>query len=225
MKNKSDSNYLFKTKREWAKYRWEFMRRDPAFTSAYDNLLRLWSLYNDGSVSKEDVNKATKEFSIEFEIPYPIAFIDHKKSFEELVQEKGEDSLTVCFLYRYSGTAVSIVSRYEGEVPKDHLMIDINLSIVNSIDALKKLVNWHVDKYWKECFLPKYPDRSTLIKKTNFDMIIQVGDLKKQMKRISLGKLAKIVFPDDPDGKRKVQQHDARYEELINGGWRMFRYP
>jgi hypothetical protein len=62
----------------------------------------------------------------------------------------------------------------------------------------------------------------------DFDKIIQVGDLKKKEKRISWNELGKRCFTKDADPdsrKKKAIQPDARYEELINGGWRDFRFP
>jgi hypothetical protein len=47
MKNQKNNNFLFKTKRQWAKYRWEFMRRDPDFIPRFDNLLNLNNLEVD----------------------------------------------------------------------------------------------------------------------------------------------------------------------------------
>jgi len=78
MDNQKNSNYLFKTKREWVKYRWEFMRRDPDFISAFDNVIRLNKLYNDGKLSEEMLDKAVRKFSKEFEIPQPVCLIDRK---------------------------------------------------------------------------------------------------------------------------------------------------
>jgi len=236
MDNQKNSNYLFKTKREWVKYRWEFMRRDPDFIPAFDNVLRLNNLYNDGKVPEEMLDEAVRKFSKEFEIPQPVCLIDRKKSFDEIELEKGKDSLTICFMYRYFGQAISIITGFGDNpnpgkpnlVPKDHLVLDIDLSKVNSITALRELVIWHIDSYWKEYFLPKHPDRPKPKRIRDFDKIIEVGDLKKKEKRISWNELAKRCFSDDPDPdsrKKRAIQHYARYEELINGGWRDFRFP
>lgn len=93
--------------------------------------------------------------------------IDREKSFDEIELEKGKDSLTICFMYRYVDQAVSMITGFGDNpnpgkpnlVPKDHLVLDIDLSKVNSITALRELVIWHIDSYWKEYFLPKHPDR------------------------------------------------------------------
>ena len=82
--------------------------------------------------------------------------------------------------------------------------------------------------HWKEYFLPKHPDRPKPKRMRDFDKIIEVGDLKKKEKRISWNELAKRCFSDDADPdsrKKKAIQHYARYEELINGGWRDFQFP
>lgn len=177
-----------------------------------------------------------RKFSKEFEIPQPVCLIDRKKSFDEIELEKGKDSLTICFMYRYVGQAVSMITGYGDNpnpgkpnlVPKDHLVLDIDLSKVNSITALRELVIWHIDSYWKEYFLPKHPDRPKPKRMRDFDKIIEVGDLKKKEKRVSGNELVKRCFSYDPDPdsrKKKAIQHYARYEELINGGWRDFRFP
>lgn len=193
MDNQKNSNYLFKTKRKWVKYRWEFMRQDPDFISAFDNVLKLNNLYNDGKVSEEMLDKAVRKFCKEFEIPQPVCLVDRKKSYDEIELEKGKDSLTICFMHRYVGQAISMITGYGDNpnpaklnlVTKDHLVLDIDLSKVNSITALRELVIWHIDMYWKECFLPKHPDRPKPKRMVDFDKIIQVGDLKKKEKRIS----------------------------------------
>ena len=136
MDNQKNSNYIFKTKREWVKYRWEFMRRDPDFIPAFDNVIRLNNLYNDGKLSEEMVDKAVRKFSKEFEIPRPVCLIDRNKSYDEIELEKGKDSLTICFISRYVGQAISIIAGFgdnsnpdkRNVVPKDHLVLDIDLS-------------------------------------------------------------------------------------------------
>jgi len=128
------------------------------------------------------------------------------------------------------GSAVKIAMRLNRHnkytLMKDHLVIDIDLNRVNSITALKRVVNMYVDLEWGR-FLHNHPDRPASInkRKDNFDKIIEVGDIKKKEKGISSKKLAQRVFPDDPNGEKKTKQHYARYEELINGGWRLFRFP
>ena len=229
MKNKKNNNFLFKTKRQWAKYRWEFMRRDPDFIPRFDNLLNLNNLYNEGKISEEEFEKAVRDFCKEFEIPMPLCLIDRNKSYGEIEEEKGHDSLSLYILSRNMGHAISMLSTYGGEpLPNDHLVLDIDLSKINSITALKELVIWHIDMYWKDIYLPKHPYHPKPKRMVDFDKIIQVGDLKKKEKRISWNKLGEKCFPNDMDSdsrKARAIQYYARYEELINGGWRDFNFP
>ena len=186
MKNQKNNNFLFKTKRQWAKYRWEFMRRDPDFIPRFDNLLNLNNLYNEGKISEEEFEKAVRDFCKEFEIPMPLCLIDRNKSYGEIEEEKGHDSLSLYILSRNMGHAISMLSTYGGEpLPNDHLVLDIDLSKINSITALKELVIWHIDMYWKDIYLPKHPYHPKPKRMVDFDKIIQVGDLKKKEKRIS----------------------------------------
>jgi hypothetical protein len=229
MGNKKN-NCFFKTKKEWAKYRWEFMRRDPDFIKAYDELLNLFGHFKNGEVIEEELQKAVKNFSKEFNIIPSGSLIDRKKSYDELEQEFGKESLIFAFLNRNMGNAVWMVSQYGGNpVPKDHLLIEIDFSEVNSLTALRDIINLYVDLEWKS-FLSKHPEREKTkkLRPSDFDIIIQVGDLKKENKQISCRMLAERCFLDDldPDSrKKKVTQHLARYHELTGGGWRDFRFP
>ena len=230
MRNKKNKfSIFFKTKREWARYRWEFMRRDPDFISAYDNLLNLFDHFKNGEVIEEDFQKTVREFNKEFNIFPPGSFIDRKKSYDELEQEFGKKSLIFVFLHKNMGNAVWMVSQYGGDsVPKDHFLIEIDFSKVNSLTALRDIISLYVDLEWKS-FLSKNPEREKTkkLRTSDFDKIIQVGDLKKENKQISSGVLAKRCFPDDLDPgyrKKKVTQHLARYHELTGGGWRDFRF-
>lgn len=225
MTKKGDSNRLWKIKREVIKYRWEFMRRDPTFISSYDNLLKLQKLYKAGGVSADEMSNAVREFRKEFEMERPLGFADRTKSYDELEQQHGKDSLTILALYTYLGNAVYEISSYgDQKVPKDHLILEIDFNKVNSITALKALVSEYIDMYYKGQYLRNHPKRQTL-NKVNYDKILAVGDLKKENKLISWEDLGERIFPGDQNGKRKALQHYARYEDMINGGWRLMRFP
>jgi hypothetical protein len=267
MDNEKSSNLIeiFKSKKEWIKYRWEFMRRDPDFIRAFDRLLNLMTLYEKGEIPEEELDEAEINYRKEFDLRMPLlgpACFDRTKSYDDIVQEKGEKSFTIFILgasiihntvsimmnnhrwnkisqmlnnvateelspEQYSMLREDIFQYLHldgGDIQNDHLRIDIDLNRVSSITALKRVVNMYIDLEWKS-FLQKNPERPKSINRVDFDKIIEVGDSKKAEKGISWDKLATKVFPNDPNGPRKAKQHYARYEELINGGWRMFRFP
>jgi hypothetical protein len=206
------------------------MRRDPDFIRAYDSLLNIFNLFKAGKVIEEELQKTVMEFSKEFNIFPHGSLIDRNKSYDELEQEFGKKSLIFAFLHKNMGNAVWIFSQYGNKpVPKDHLLIEIDFNKVNSVTALRNLINLYVNSEWRS-FLSKHSerDKTTKLRTFDFDKIIQVGDLKKDDKQISCRVLAERCFSDDSDPdsrKKKVKQHLARYQELTGGGWSDFRFP
>lgn len=232
----SNSSSLKEAKQFWLKYRWEFMRRDPEYIRAYNEIMELER--KDQDQSGQDIesievalDEKIKKYYRLFELSMPF-FWDSNKPFEEITKinyEAESPGLTKAVFYStHDQNSVKIFTKYGSQdVPRDILLMEIDFTKVNSIDALKKLVIDQIDFYWKNDYLRRLPERIK-INKVNFDKILQVGDLKKSHSRLSWKDIATKTFPDDSDFESaimKAKQHYSRYEELINGGWRDLRFP
>jgi hypothetical protein len=232
----SNSSSLKEAKKFWLKYRWEFMRRDPEYIRAYNEIMELEGKVQNKSDQDIDSIEAALDEKIKkyyklFELSMPF-FWDPNKPFEEVTKinyEAESPGLTQAVFYStHDQKPVKIYTKYGSQdVPRDILLMEIDFTKVNSIDALKKSVIGQIDFYWKNDYLQRLPERIK-VNRVNFDKIIEVGDLKKSNPRITWKEIAAKTFPDDSDPESaimKAKQHYSRYEELINGGWRDLRFP
>jgi hypothetical protein len=221
-------------KQFWVTYRWEFMRRDPEYIKAYNEILELQSQVQSNQDADDiKMSSALEEkmslFPKKFDMFLPNLW-DPNKTFDEITN-KGKESAAFAEAVLYTSigqSPISIISRIGGKnVPKDHLWLQIDFNKINSIDALKKAVIDHIDFYWKNDYLKRLPERIK-VNKVKFDKIIEVGDLKKSNHRITWKDIAAKAFSEETDSESaimKAKQHYSRYEELINGGWRNLRFP
>jgi hypothetical protein len=232
----SNSSSLKEAKKFWLKYRWEFMRRDPEYIRAYNDIMELEGKVQDKSDQNIDSIEATLDEKIKkyyrlFELSVPF-FWDPNKTFEKVTKinyEAESPGLTQAIFYStHDQKPVKIYTKYGSQdVPRDIILMEIDFTKVNSIDALKKSVIDQIDFYWKNDYLQRLPERIK-VNKVNFDKIIEVGDLKKSNHKITWREIAAKTFPDDSDSESaimKAKQHYSRYEELTHGGWRDLRFP
>ena len=235
-KTSNNSVSLKEAKKSWLKYRWEFMRRDPEYIRAYNEITELaGKAHNQTGHHIENIETILadkiKEYCKALELFMPI-LLDPNKSFEELNEinyEADSPGLNQAVFHTiHDQQPVKIYSQYGGEdIPKGILLLEIDFDRVNSIDALKKTVIDKIDFYWKNDYLQRLPQRIK-VNKVNFERILQVGDLKRSLPRLSWKEIASETFPDDSDSDSaimKAKQHYSRYEELINGGWRNLKFP
>lgn len=108
---------------------------------------------------------------------------------------------------------------------KNILGIRIDFNKVNSINAVKKEVEFIIDTF----ILQKKIQLKTKKYQDNFDEILLIGRLKASNPKLTWSEIGKQVFKSnflslESDIKR-VQQHFKKYLQLINGGWRSFEFP
>jgi len=242
---------IFETKEVWIKYRWEFMRRDPEFIREFDKLSDSYAHYKEGDLSEEEFYNAAREYGNAFDIAVPVKgpflgppWLDRHKSYEEMKQEYGKNSLAMQIFDAFIGNTVRIIRDSNNSkshllrntvcaidglsVPDDHLVIDIDFSQVNQIHKLKELVSLCINEEWK-AFRKKHPGLHEKINESDFEVILKVGDIKEGEKGITWTELGNRIYgPYDSDKNNradKAEQRYNRYEYLIRGGWRKFRFP
>ena len=124
-----------------------------------------------------------------------------------------------------------------------HLITDIDLSRVNSIDALKKEVADLLEFQYSEFYEKKLkktfqPEAEKKLKERDFDRILKVGKMKEQ--GFKGEEIAKELFPYDflPDEELdmdrdanpesaliKVSQDYTKYKSFVNGEYKNITYP
>ena len=82
----SNSSSLKEAKKLWLKYRWEFMRRDPEYIRAYNEIINLKEKGKNKSDQdidsiEADLDKMIKKYYKIFELSMPF-FWDPNKTFE-----------------------------------------------------------------------------------------------------------------------------------------------
>jgi hypothetical protein len=238
---------------EWQKYRWEFMRRDPEYIEAYQKAKELrskanlpelkecrtllfhdhrgaWAMTGPGEgqecqyetpEAKEILNLARR-----FDI---IEFVDPQTNYDDL-----EPWYRHVMFSQIEGVAALIDD-------SDVVQICIDFSKINSICNLKAQVSEIIDI--------EFETRKTMGSKrsTDYDRIIQSGDLKKQ--GLLNWEIAERIFQDEFRGLedsecgvgeqdyesadrkinicesaiRKISNYLKRYKELTSGGYKLLR--
>ena len=134
--------------------------------------------------------------------------------------------------------------------PPNHLTLHIDFSKVNSTSALKKMINSLIDKRLEmvshlnnlrsqndpiACAIQPENLYTNIHRtnKTDFEIILQVGDLKRE--GLTNQQVAKKMSPRDfnlnnenanPESKiRLISNYYARYNELVNGGYKALTSP
>ena len=193
----------------WAKYQWEFKRRSPAYKKVYELYIKKHGVPSYNSFTD-----------------YP----DPSLSFEELI-DKNVESLSnygnLASLIGYLLISPKSVS-YNFFDDEGTLKIEIDFKVINSIKTLKEYVgkiiddSYHLMKESKQ--LPKKKKKSMI----DFDVILQVGDLKREGKKNR--EIAEIIdsrkYKEKPESAiRLIAYYHKKYLELINGGYIDITYP
>jgi len=201
-----EEEYLY-----WQKYRWEFMRRDPEYQKAYIEIEPYFNNLFDSKL-RDALSKCEKIYGLNLSNSLP----DPKKSFEELFDVRNK--------------LLDFKKSYKCKLFEKKLMFCIDFEKVNSINELKKQISKEIDNGLKQANIKKITK-----KKTDFDLILKVGDLKS--KGLTHQQIAKKVTPDEFDNKnelkepnpesatRNIGHYNESYKKLINGGYKDLKFP
>jgi hypothetical protein len=223
-----------KVAEEWFRVRWEFMRRDPEYVKAFERIRKIEEQNSeDKKILIDELRKTFQEFDLN--IPWDGINLprlpDPNRSFDELT---AHHSAMALFGYCFSSGAITIHWFKDRGLPHDGLVLDIDFNKVNSIEALRQSVDAIIEYHWNSWYLPRHPKRERR-NKTDFDIIIKIGDLKKGNPEATYRELAEKVFPQEMDYEspnaspesaiKKTEQHYKRYQKLTEGGWRSLKFP
>jgi hypothetical protein len=223
----------------WAKWRWEFARRNPKVKEAYNLALKLrkkashspeierkMGIFIDYPYLSTPEGKQEKEMCEELGL-LSSCLINPNKSFDEIVHgpycmEK-DSFLPETFWSRYA------TRKIEGS----HLILDIDLTKVRSLRALKSEIGEllslvheeYYKKYIKEHYSPETKERRLI----DYDVILTVGDLIVN-EGLTYKEVAKRVIPQDykrnpESAERNIGIYNDRYKELVKSRYRDLTYP
>lgn len=218
----------------WLKWRVTFMWKDPEYLKAWEEIknlrqkagypiefIEIWL-----NTDYED----TKEFAMECRITenfdYMGRFINPQDSFDEMIS--GNDNVKLSLRAYLIGVFLSravITNPSEAKYDPNGLLFKIDFSKINKITEIKKLIDDKITLEYQHYL--KQNDRDS-INKTDFDKIDQVGGLKRDNPLMTWPEIARTVFTNDSDpdsANIKAFQHNQRYQELVNGGWRKLTFP
>lgn len=222
---------------QWLRNRWEFARRNPEVKAAYTKALELRQQANR---SPEEVSfkagnfihypyldtpegKKEKELCEALWLPFA-CMIDPDKSLDDLMS--GPDSMEkASFL---PGVFWETFASWSQE--GSHIILDIDLAKINSIDALKSEIGHFIDIVGKDLGLKDAKQR----RDKDYDYILMVGDMKENQ-GLTYEQIAKKISPrefnpNNAKGKpesttRNVGHLYTTYRKLVDGGYRELTYP
>ena len=201
-----ESEFL-KIRRQWAKDKWEFMRDDPEYIDAFNQIK------NNGDRNKE------KEYCRYFGVFANL--IDPQISYQDIIDNGKEPSIILWLLGKHYGVGEVINDDRKNNI----LTIKRDFNKVNSLSAMKKQVETIIDEF----ILLNRLSLKTIELQENFEKIRLVGRLKASNSKLTYPEIAKEVFSSNSDSLesdiKKAQQHYKRYLQLRNGGWRKFKFP
>jgi hypothetical protein len=233
---------------EWLKWRWEFLRRNPEYREAYfTKVLKLRkACHIDPEVPKEIGNgkvyypyfqteecQKEKDLSRQFGA-YSECIINPDLSFEEIIN--GLDCLEKAAFY--PSTFWSHFAEYH--LNGSHLILDIDLSKVNSFRALMeesgKLLEIILTGLLKSKKIRKHfhPGAQELRLSKDYQTVLDTGEQVlaiKQEPHFTFEKAAKIIYPglfkkNEESTKKRVEKEFKDYQHLIDeGGYREITFP
>jgi hypothetical protein len=220
---------------QWLKYRWEFMRRDPCYRSAYvratvDIPIEIYEEMITGVEGVAEIYHICGTYGLS-------KIIHPDLSFEEL-NEADKEALAL------GGLGVCDEMDLSPRVRLDYneLVIYIDFARINSLDALKHKALALIDNKYKAYFEEverrltdefrkvkkdqTYTHHKKTIKLKDFERILTIGDLRQQ--GLTIEDIANQIFPGDASIEsaiRKVRQHLKTYDALVDGGYINMTYP
>lgn len=217
---------------KWWSFRWEFMRRDPAYLATYQEALKLRQeagltpddTLQEGRIirySYFETSQGDRERLLASEFfgrnPAAAYMLDPSRTLDELFPERRDRAF---FLGGDREKAVQLYRQMPRKVPKNTVLMAIDITQVNSKDSLKKYLNAVIDS-----FLMQFQVNQTE-KMKNFDRYLKIGDMRKKGRKWD--EIAEILFSEDenPESSDKKAKFDHKqFKRLINGGWRKLKYP
>ncbi len=210
---------------QWARWRWEFMRRNPKVRAAYRAVLKLRNRARFPASSTKYYGTAEylkeRELKQKFAIPFRATlFPDPSKPYEEIAKEYGSVLGLSTLFFRMNG------ARF-GFDPNDmeKVTIRIDFGQVNSIEDLKAYLNQKIDEHLLICCCAS--NKRKRVNKTDYDLILKIGQLREQ--GLSNLEIAKIVYPKETseleNAARKVGLLSQRFNELVQGGYDALTFP
>ena len=201
---------------EWAKYRWEFMRRKPEYKKDYKKVEELREKVrlkpNQSKWEAEEIRRLSAKYELGGGGVY-----DPDWSFEELKLYFEQEA---AYLDTYINAPV-----LRGFPTDDgnKIRLEIDLSMVNKIAVLKE---------WVGVILQRQFDKINKGKKrknqSDLDVILKAGDMRK--KGLKYQEIAQKVdphrFAENPQSAtRSMNDYCKTYDELVNGGYKDLTWP
>ena len=168
----------------WAKYRWEFMRRNNEFRKAYDDLI----------AESKDESDPYKKSCIYMRHAHKWGFYPgcprFPNPYNPFEKEFKPDEIQNFFK---DDSAPNPGKKYDSQIVGESLCIFINLKKIGTIENIKKRVLQDIDNSFEE--MKKIEEKKRPIKKVDYDLILEVGDLREE--GLTYEQIAKIIFPRD----------------------------
>jgi hypothetical protein len=226
----------------WLKYRWEFMRRDPEYQKAYEEL-RKYKTFATQIQYERSLNEFSEHFGVratKCTLNPSLSFEEHLVNISNGLFEMGQAKKEIPnnrewrdFVFNVAletiGVALGMETQfYFWEKPDpqscDTIELTVKFDRVISIDTLKKDIMSLIDMRWKHYCERQGKPKTEKMK--DFDKILEIGDLKTNNSEMTFKEIADQVFPYDESpesAEKKAQQRYGQYKELINGGWKSFK--
>ncbi len=227
------SNDRAQKQRDYAKYRWEFMRRDPEYRRDWEKAqeIRKRVKLEEGLkkvLEETGVMVYPPEYQEEYEQELALCkkyglgldrayMFDPDKSFEELTEYSPD-----FYISMINPSAVTLSS--PDKDPKK-VRIDIDFNNVNSIAELIR----HVSDRLQEHYETISQDKTQRYGGIDYDLLLEVGDLKEKehLKHQEVAqKIDPRKFRENPESAiRNVGHYYKHYKELVNGGYKDLTFP
>lgn len=196
----------------WVKYRWEFMRRNNEFRKAYDDLIAESKNETDPIKKPYVYMRHAYKWGFWPECPrFPNPYNSFEKEFKP-------EEIQIFFKH---DSPLNSGKKYDSKIVGETLCIFINLKKIGSTEKIKEKALQDIDNSFIE--IKKIEDKARPIKKVDYDLILQVGDLRKE--GLTYEQIAKVIFPRDfissnkkaktASAIRKAGQYFKRFQELV----------
>lgn len=222
---------------KWEKYRYEFMRRDPEYVKAWEEVIELRQKAKYPPEFKKEEITAAGVYTCIFpywETPEGIRELELSKQFgisyminPSTCYDEFSERDKICKIRIPAHRDKPVKKRkrlyLEGSILYQLLVIEINLYKINSKDLLKKEVSKIIDDEIK-----KIRKDTIKINESHLNDVLCIGDLKRDNPNMSWMKIGKKVYGDN-NGSDSIRvksiQANKLYHALINGGWNKIKYP